>query len=307
MEQTKKTNEPAPQYWLQISLPGKPAEQVEEALWAAGALAVTLRDAADQPLLEPLPGATPLWDLVIVTGLFDSQQPAEPVLDELKRLLPRAITEQASTELLEDRAWVRAWMEHFKPLRCGERLWVCPSHQSVQEKDAVVIELDPGLAFGTGSHPTTALCLRWLDQTDVKGKTVIDYGCGSGILAVAAALLGAKQVWAIDIDPQALDATQANAKRNGVSEIIQCGLPQDLPKDPQDHSADIVIANILAGPLIQLAPEILAHLRKPGELVLAGLLSEQSQEVCAAYAQHIALQTIFVEQDWALLAGNLKA
>ncbi|MGB1581400.1 MAG: 50S ribosomal protein L11 methyltransferase [Nevskiales bacterium] len=301
MTQTEKPETPEPLHWLQISLPGQPAEVVEEALWAAGAVAVTLRDAADQPLLEPMPGATPLWDAVIVTGLFDNKQATAPLLAQLRQMLPEQLVDQATTELLEDRAWVRAWMAHFQPLRCGQRLWVCPSHQSVEQKDAVVIKLDPGLAFGTGSHPTTALCLRWLDQAKLQGKTVIDYGCGSGILAVAAALLGAKEVWAVDIDPQAIEATRSNAQRNGVGNIIRYGQPETLPNS---STADIVIANILAGPLIELAPHILAQLRKPGELVLAGLLCEQVADVSAAYAQDIALQTFFTEQDWALLAGK---
>ncbi len=294
-----------PQHWLQLSFTSKQPAQLEDLLLEMGAQAVTLRDAADQPLLEPLPGETPLWDAVRITGLFTGDTPAEPILAALAAHLDTSTLATAETELLEDRAWVRAWMAHFRPIQCGEHLWVCPSHHEVDIADAVVVKLDPGLAFGTGTHPTTALCLRWLDQASslepFKGKTVIDYGCGSGILAVAAALLGAAEIWAVDIDPQALEATRSNAQINGVSSLIKTCLPDALPND---ITAELIVANILAGPLVNLAPELALRLRNNGQLVLAGLLCSQSEEIVNAYRQHIALQTIFEHDDWRLLAGR---
>lgn len=264
-------------------------------------MAVTLRDAADQPLLEPLPGETPLWDKVRLSGLFDSHREAGAVLEQLRLGLAADRPPAAAIELIEDREWVRAWMEDFKPIQCGKQLWICPSHHEVDIADAVVVKLDPGLAFGTGTHPTTALCLRWLDSLDLKGKTVLDYGCGSGILAVAAALLGARQVWAVDIDPQALEATRSNALGNAVDDRITTGLPAELP---ESVGADLLVANILCGPLVELAPELCRHLRKPARLALAGLLDSQVDEIIKAYAQHIALETVFESGEWCLLAGE---
>lgn len=290
---------------MQLTLTTQQASHVEDLLLEAGAHAVTLRDAADQPLLEPLPGETPLWDAVRVTGLFDGDTQAEPILATLATVLDADTMATAETELLEDRAWVRAWMEHFKPIQCGERLWICPSHHEVDLPKAIVVKLDPGLAFGTGTHPTTALCLRWLDQAasknDFSTKTIIDYGCGSGILAVAAALLGAREIWAVDIDPQALEATRSNATINGVADCIKTCLPDELPSKV---AAELIVANILAGPLVSLAPELAPRLRNSGHLVLAGLLDSQADEIVNAYRQHIALKTIFQHDDWRLLAGE---
>lgn len=295
------TSQDGPKAWLQINISTTTPQLAEELLWAHGAQAVTLRDAANQPLLEPLPGELPLWDAVRVTGLFDGQLPAAPLLERLQQALNPETTSRLDSELIEDRAWVRAWMDHFEPLRCGQRLWVCPSHRSVDAAGAIVLRLDPGLAFGTGGHPTTALCLRWLDQAQLAGKTVIDYGCGSGILAVAAALLGAEQVLAVDIDPQALDATRNNAKLNQVDAKIKTCLPAELPAAVQ---ADLVLANILAGPLVQLAPVLLAHMRKSAQLVLAGLLTEQAGEVIKAYRQHTAIKPVFSLDGWQLLVAE---
>lgn len=289
---------PNPQHWLQVTLTSTAPELAEEVLLEAGAQAITLRDAADQALLEPLPGETPLWDNVRITGLFDSDQAAEPILSRLKATLGETV--QIEVDLLEDRAWVRAWMEHFEPLQFGD-LWICPSHREVQQPGATVIRLDPGMAFGTGTHPTTAMCLRWLGQAAIKGKTVIDYGCGSGILAIAAARLGATRVWAVDIDPQALDACAANAETNQCVARIRCCHPEQLPKTVQ---ADLLIANILAGPLIELAPVLNGHLRKSAQLVLAGLLQEQMDDCVKAYSQHLALQAVFSSESWVLLAGE---
>ncbi len=291
--------------WLQISIETATPEPAEDCLLESGAVAVTLADAADQPLLEPLPGTTPLWDRVMVTGLFPSDQDPDAIKRALQSGLHLATPPDCRITLLEDRDWVRAWMERYEPLRFGERLWICPHHHEVQVADAIVVKLDPGLAFGTGTHPTTALCLQWLDQADLKGKAVVDYGCGSGILAIAAAMLGAASVIAVDIDPQALAATADNAQRNGVSERIQVGLPDDIPELGKQRQADIVIANILAGPLQELAPQLQGLLNDPGQLVLAGLLDTQMQDVQQSYAEHIQWQTPAKLEGWTRLNGQL--
>lgn len=282
--------------WLQISVETKQPELIEDCLLESGAVAVTLADAADQPLLEPLPGETPIWDKVIVTGLFSSQTHPEPVIANLESLDDSL---QCSSELLEDRDWVRAWMDRYEPIRFGERLWVCPHHHEVKAPDAIVLKLDPGLAFGTGTHPTTALCLQWLDQANIAGKTVIDYGCGSGILAIAAALLGAEKVIAVDIDPQAITATLDNAQRNGVAAQIVTGTPELT----EGEEVDILLANILAGPLRELAPELSSLLKSGGDIVLAGLLDNQMQEVQKAYTDSVHWQPGATHEGWTRLQG----
>ncbi len=287
--------------WLQLSLETTAPAALEEALWAAGALAVTLQDAADTPVLEPPPDQTPLWPGVKVTGLFESQRPVETILGQLRLALAAELPPHQA-ELLEDRDWVREWLTHFQPLRCGRRLWICPTQYQVHEPDAVVIKLDPGLAFGTGMHPTTALCLDWLDSAELTGRRLLDYGCGSGILAVAAARLGALSVCAIDSDPQALQATRDNAARNGVQDRLTVTPPEAwLP-----GLYDVVVANILAGPLIELAPRLATRVAADGWLILSGLLQEQAAEVAAAYATWIDWQPPTMRQHWARLAGRRR-
>lgn len=278
-------------------------ETLEEALRDLGAQAVTLTDAADEPVLEPAPGTTPLWSATRVTGLF----PGDASTTELTRALGERLGERAEVhiELLEDQDWVRAWMDHYHPMRFGQRLWICPSGRQPPQTgaDNVIVKLDPGLAFGTGTHPSTALCLHWLDGLDLRGRTIIDYGCGSGVLAVAAARLGAEQVWAVDIDPQAETATRANAARNDVSDRIHVGNPTLLA---DARRADALVANILAGPLIALAPHLQSLLANDARIALAGILDRQSQAVAEAYQPYFRLDAPAHQDGWVRLAGRRR-
>lgn len=269
--------------WLQLRLVATANDVggLEDALLAAGALAVTLGDHRDVPILEPGVGETPLWPEVDLIALFDEGIDRE----EIDRRLVAAcapMSTRSSWEHIEDRAWEREWLQHFEPLRFGEHFWVCPGGMSVPDADATILHLDPGLAFGTGTHPTTALCLQWLATQPLAGLRVIDYGCGSGILAIAALLLGAAAARAIDIDPQALEATQLNARRNGLpADVLAIGEPAMLD---DDAPADLLLANILAGPLIELAPRLARLVVPGGRAVLSGILSEQEATVRGAWA-----------------------
>lgn len=287
--------------WLQLTLEAirHSPEVLEDALLDAGAVAVTLQDAGDDPVLEPAPGETPLWSRTRVTGLFEAQTDIEAVKQLLIQQLGREVLPELCAETLEERDWVRAWMDNFHPMRFGQRLWVCPSNQTPPDPNAVNLVLDPGLAFGTGTHPTTALCLEWLDAHPPLDRVVIDYGCGSGILAIAAGLLGAKELWATDIDPQALLATRENAQNNRMAERMSIVAPQDLSAPP----ADVVLANILAGPLVMLAPSLAARVRPGGSVVLAGLLARDADEVEAAYAPWFELQARGEKEGWTRIHG----
>ena len=288
--------------WLQLTLTTtkEQAPLVELLFENMGALSITLGDAGDQPILEPGLDEQPLWQQTAVTALFEGNTDADELRSQINQSLNRDLSRQLKLEHLEDQAWERAWLEHFKPICFGHRLWVCPTGQRPEVKNATLLELDPGLAFGTGTHPTTALCLRWLDAHDVTGKTVIDYGCGSGILAIAALLLGARQAIAIDHDPQALQATADNAAKNGVTDRLQVALPADAP----DIRADIMLANILAGPLVELAPELSDRVQQVGEVVLSGILQEQAETVAAAYRPYFKMDPPGVRDDWVLLTGS---
>ena len=291
--------------WLKFTLrtDNEHAEAVTEALEAAGAQAVTLVDAEDQPLFEPGPGETPMWAELEATGLFEADIDTTALRRQLAAQLPEAILATQRLEPLEDKDWSRVWMDDYRPMRFGERVWIVPSWCEPPQADAVNILLDPGLAFGTGTHPTTALCMAWLDAQDMHGKTVLDYGCGSGILAIAAAKLGAKQVTAIDIDPQALLATRNNAERNGVSALIDTGLPDTLKADER---FDVVLANILAGPLVELAPRLCAALRPGGLIALSGILQAQAAAVREAYAVYCDMDEPVTEGDWIRLSGTRR-
>ena len=292
--------------WLQLTLEtiDHSSEQLEDALLQAGALAVTLEDAGDQPVLEPAPGETPLWAHTRVTGLFDAQTDIEVVKGQLRRFLHAAHLPECRLTALEERDWVRAWIDHFHPMRFGRRLWVCPTGQTPPEPAAVNIRLDPGLAFGTGAHPTTALCLQWLDGADLTGKTVLDYGCGSGILTIAAAKLGAHRVWAVDIDPQALLASDDNAAENGVEDCIELASPAQLPEELR---VDILLANILAGVLVRLAPEFGRRVQAGGQLVLSGILETHADAVQAAFSCDFTFSPRQRWEDWVLLEGIRRA
>jgi len=247
-----------------------------------GALAITLEDDADHPVLEPGPGETPLWPTVHVRGLFGADADREKITEALQAVSSVNRPQLIRWGELGDQEWERAWMERFQPMKFGRSLWIVPTGMQIPfDPRNTEIRLDPGLAFGTGSHPTTALCLEWLDCQDVTGRRIVDYGCGSGILGIAAALKGATRVVCVDNDPQALQATAANAVRNGVADIIECRPPEDY----FESAADIVLANILAGPLIELCPLLTSSLKNPGWIVLSGILQEQCEAVVRVYSQ----------------------
>ncbi|MFW5426741.1 MAG: 50S ribosomal protein L11 methyltransferase [Methylophagaceae bacterium] len=286
--------------WIQFIFDSTPdaADHLSDALSECGASAVTFQDNEDQPIYEPEIGTTPLWAATNVIALFDAETDTDLIIQLLTGMLAPNIVPSYRIEAVEDKDWVREWMDNFHPMSFGEKLWICPSWHTPPDENAVNIMLDPGLAFGTGTHPTTALCLNWLDQADVKDKVVIDYGCGSGILAIAAALLGAKKVIGVDTDPQALEATQANAERNGVQ--IDTYLPDDCP----DISCDLLLANILAGPLQSLA-ERLAKLTKAGSaIVLSGILDVQAEDVSKSYQTWFDMEMPVLKDEWIRLVGQ---
>ena len=280
-------------------------EPLEDWLFARGALSVTLEDEADQPLLEPGPGETPLWDAVRLTALFAGHEDLTPLLGEVP---PELCTQAPSVAVpVADREWTRVWEDQFHPLQMGERLWICPSWTPPPDPDAVNILLDPGLAFGTGTHPTTAMCLRALDADLPPGKRVVDYGCGSGILGIAAARLGAAAVLGVDNDPQAMTASRDNARRNEVPDTtFPVVLPQDNLVATWQASANWVVANILAGPLVALAPVLTSLMVPGGRLLLAGLLADQAEAVIEAYAPKVALSIADQQEAWVLLAGDKR-
>lgn len=284
--------------WPQIVFQTSPAqaEELEAALFACGALSVMYQDEHDQPILEPGPGEVRLWDAIRLVGLFAVDTALDSVVAELQNQLGASMPEHTRLDL-PDQAWERVWMEDFKPIQFGPSLWVCPTHCDPVDSDATNLRLDPGLAFGTGSHATTAQCLDWLGTHDIAGQHVLDYGCGSGILTVAAALLGAKSVVAVDIDPQAITATTDNAVLNGVLSSIEVGLPSLA----EGRSADTVLANILFQPLMELAPLLAANTKPGGNLVLSGILQEQVAEVSLRYTQYFRFQEPRQRDDWALL------
>jgi ribosomal protein L11 methyltransferase len=289
--------------WLQLSIDCNETEAhlLELVFEDLGALSVTLGDAGDQPLLEVPPQSTPLWQHTRVTALFEGNQDPHALRSSLASFLEPELLGRLQWERMEDKVWERVWLDYFKPMSFGRRLWVCPARESIDQPDAVVIKLDPGLAFGTGTHPTTALCLEWLDSESLAGKQIIDYGCGSGILAIAALKLGAASAVALDHDPQALIASRENAEKNGVSnQLITC-LPDALPSG----QFDLLIANILAGPLIQLAPEFSRLIRPGGRFALSGILTEQQPEVEAVYRDFASLAPIKRRQEWLMLSGTV--
>ncbi len=279
------------------------ADQVEEILLRHGAQSVTLTDAGDRPVLEPAPGETPLWGDTCITGLFGDGADFDALRHDLNTELG-ALPEHR-IESLEDRVWEREWLNDFGPMRFGDRLWICPGDSRAPD-DAVTIHLDPGLAFGTGTHPTTALCLEWLDGIDTRGKSLLDYGCGSGVLAIAGLKLGCGDAVAMDIDPQAVTATRENAARNGIGDELEVfGSDADI-----QGSFDVLVANILAGPLADLRESLVSRLSSGGEIALSGILSEQVDEVLAAYAPWIAFDEPALRsqgtQTWVRLTGRRK-
>ncbi|MBZ9537671.1 50S ribosomal protein L11 methyltransferase [Modicisalibacter tunisiensis] len=298
--------------WLQLNARIAPdqAETLEDLLLAEGAQAITLQDAHDDPVFEPERGSTPLWQETVLTGLYDDLEGVEAMLERVRQGWAMAMGDEPCPaieyELLADRDWEREWMDGFAPLRMGQRLWIVPSWHEAPDAEAVNLRLDPGLAFGTGTHPTTALCLGWLDELSVdgalEGRRVLDVGCGSGILALAALKLGARAATGTDIDPQALQATRDNAERNAIAEgDLTLHRPETLPAE----RFAIVLANILAGPLVELAPTIAGHVAPGGRLALSGILAHQAEDVLAAYRdQGLAMDEPVERDGWVLLTGR---
>lgn len=288
--------------WLQVKVDtdAEHAAPVEEALTAAGAISITCEDAGETPILEPAPGTTPLWSSLRVIALFPDDTDRARIAATLAASVETA--GEPAFERLPDRDWERVWLEDWQPLRFGRRLWVAPLEAAVDDPDAIVIRLDPGLAFGTGTHATTALCLEWLERQPPSGGAVLDFGCGSGILSLAALLLGARSATAVDIDPQALEATRANARANGVSDRLHTAEVESCPDGP----FDTLVANILAGPLIELAPTLAGRQLPGGRLALSGLLDEQAADVIDAYAPWYRIDCGTTREGWVRLDGERR-
>ncbi|MBL8299880.1 MAG: 50S ribosomal protein L11 methyltransferase [Rhodanobacteraceae bacterium] len=292
--------------WIELSLTihSDQQERIELALEDLGALSVTLLDAEDHPIFEPGPGETPVWPTIKLAALFDIAVDRPGLVHALTDLVPDIAPDQIGFRDVADADWVRAWMDTFQPMQFGQRLWIYPwTIDPPQEADdAVVVRLDPGLAFGTGTHPTTALCLEWLDSLPLQGLGVLDYGCGSGVLAIAALKLGAAHVIGVDLDPQALQASRDNAERNGVANQLELQLPQDHALAPQD----VLVANILAGPLAELAP-LFAGACKPGApFALSGILAGQQDELLVRYAEWFDDLAVTQREDWVRISGKRR-
>ena len=292
--------------WLQLRMDTSPEliQALEQLMLTSGAVAVTMEDNADQPVLEPGVGETPLWGEIRLTGLY----PADTDMTTVLQSFPADLLLGANhrVEILEDKDWEREWIQHYHPIRFGERLWICPSWIEPPEPEAVNLLLDPGLAFGTGTHPTTALCLTELEGMSLTGETAVDYGCGSGILAVAALKLGALEVLGVDNDPQALAASRENAVRNQLApHRLPLALPQDVNLEAWTQRAHLVIANILAGPLLELSDTLLQFLQPGGTLLLSGLLDSQAGELCDHYRDKIRLEVSGEKDGWVCLRGKL--
>jgi ribosomal protein L11 methyltransferase len=281
-------------YEIEFPLATLSSDAVEAALREVGASSITFLDRGDEPVLEPKPGEIRLWSDTLVRALFQESSDAALNLNRLANALGPHVTQTARVRAVKDQVWERAWLTDWKSLRFGRRLWVCPRDaEAPKDPEAVIVRLDPGLAFGTGTHPTTALCLQVLDSMDLAGKTLIDYGCGSGILGLAALKLGAAHVTAVDLDPQALLSTRDNANRNGVaSRITVQDTEASLPP------AHCVIANILAGPLIELAPKLTLACESGGHLLLSGLLKTQAYSLKAAYASGFDIVQVIERDEW---------
>lgn len=292
---------------LLLTLPSAQQQRAEQVLEDLGALSVTLADAhVDTPderaIFEPGVGEMPLWDNLRMQALFEVRTDRRGLLAALGELLPELAPEQIELHELPDQDWTRAWMDRYQPMRFGARLWVYPWNIEPDDRDAgdVVLRLDPGLAFGSGTHATTALCLEWLEALDLRGTTVLDYGCGSGILAIAALKLGAGRVLGVDIDPQAVLASRQNAEQNLAA--AEFYLPDAAPK----IQVDVVVANILANPLKVLAPMLAQAVRPGGQIVLSGVLAPQAEETQAVYRQWFDIAIAGEVEGWVCLAGVKK-
>lgn len=305
--------------WLELTIRAHRREwrYLEGALAQVGSLSVTLQDAADDPILEPGPGEMPLWKELLVTALFDAGTDRRGLRAVLQDLVYTLDDERFAFREVADADWTRAWMDQYQPMRFGDRLWVCPSGMELPTDarapgtaEPVVVSLDPGLAFGSGTHPTTALCLEWLDGLATRGllagAQVLDYGCGSGILAIAALKLGAARAVGVDNDPQALLAARDNARRNGIDDAaLEVLDPAAFAARPEaGEGFDVVVANILAGALVVLEPVLARATRPGGRIALSGVLADQAPEVLTAYgADFDGLQTTRRE-DWVRIASH---
>ncbi len=287
--------------WIQLKIDTNKslAEAISDALFELEALSVTLEDRADQPIFEPELGTTPLWEEVCVVALYEAETDMEPITNALEQQFGQL---KWNADPLEDRDWVREWMDGFEPIQFGERLWIVPSWHDAPSETGVNLKLDPGLAFGTGTHPTTALCLEWLDAHAPVDQQVIDYGCGSGILGIAALKLGAAHCVGVDTDPQALEASLANAEKNSIENQLELYLPNQGKIAP----ADLMLANILANPLIGLAEKLASLTKSGGKIVLSGILADQAQQVSDAYAPFFTMAPPVQKEDWIRLEGVRK-
>ena len=292
--------------WIQLSFLTEPqrAARLSDLLTEVGAQAVTLMDAKNQPLYEPALGTTPLWDVTEVSGLFESASDISSTIEALRSAWAPRDLPAHRIETLEEADWTRRWMSGLHPMRFGERLWVSPDGSVAQDNSAVNVVLEPGLAFGTGTHPSTALCLEWLAGTDLEGRVLIDYGCGSGILSVAALKLGARHAWAVDIDSQALTATRENATRNGVPASISAVYPSELLPLGE---VDFLVSNILVNTLSDLAPRFAALIKPGGGLFLAGMLNDQVASITQVYRHWFDLAPTRLRGDWAGVSATRKA
>lgn len=276
-------------------------EALEAHLWNLGAVSVTVTDSKDNPIYEPAPGETPLWSTMDVSGLFEQDLDH----DQLQQQIKESGYKVLFTEELGDRRWEREWLSRFRPMQFGRRLWVVPTGFGSEDPNAIVVDLDPGLAFGTGTHATTRLCLEWLDAQELQGKRVIDYGCGSGILGIAALKLGADEVWAVDNDPQALTATRDNAMKNKVGHKLRVGSPDSVNfNEAGFDQVDVVIANILAQPLIDLSGLLVSLLKKDGDLLLSGIMDSQQSWVESAYASKVNFVQRRQDDGWLCLQAR---
>jgi len=293
---------------LTLTIRSEQQPRVEEALEDIGALSVTLQDADaetpdEQAIFEPGVGELPLWPTITLNALFDEHTDRRGLTEALGELLPWLEPDQVQYRDIADQDWERAWMDTFKPMQFGRRLWIYPWNiEPPADDDAVVVRLDPGLAFGSGTHPTTALCLEWLDAQALQGRSVIDYGCGSGILAVAALKLGAASAVGVDNDPQALTASADNAERNEVAERLALFLPEDHDVEP----ADVFVANILAGPLAELAPTFAAAARPGAPFAISGILKGQEDELLERYAEWFEELRADTREDWVRISGRRR-
>ncbi len=289
-------------YWqLNLAPLSAAPEALEAQLAELGACAISFEDAGDEAILEPELGTTPLWSQTKISALFTEESTLHVALALLKYSYPNL---SHTIEMLPEQDWERAWIQHFQPMQFGNNTWICPSWCDPPVATAVNILLDPGLAFGTGTHATTALCLQWIDQANLTDKTVIDYGCGSGILAIAALLHGAQHVYAIDHDPQALQATKENAERNTIAlQRLSILAPEELPKTLQ---SDVIIANILATPLIDLAPFFAKQLKAHGKIILSGILHDQTDTIFAAYQTYFTDFEVTEQEGWVRVVASLR-